>query len=213
MDSKLFVKDLCNVYVKYSERKKLQSSMLFEGSSYISLLISGEEVIDAFQHESGKHCVQRVPPTEHGGRPHTSIISVAVLPLLENTNLVLKNNDLEINATRGKGPGGQHKNKTSSMIRAKHKPTGVVVCIDGRDQHQNKKKALRILTARVAEIDRQHKQNNHDNNRKEQLDGCGRSNKIRTYNFIKHRVVDHKLGKKTTRINDIMKGRLDLLLD
>ncbi len=130
----------------------------------------------------------------------------------EKSTIILKNDDLEVQATKGKGPGGQHRNKTSSMIRMRHKPTNLVVCIDGRDQHQNKKKALRILTARVEKLHQDRRQNEYNQGRKSQLDGCGRSNKIRTYNFIKHRIVDHRLGRKTTQIDEIMKGNLDLLL-
>jgi len=206
------VKDLCYVYIKYAERKQLKSEILFQDEGVVSIMVSGQNADTVFQHEVGKHCVQRVPPTENKGRAHTSIISVAVLPLLEQSGFKLNNNEVDIEAARGSGPGGQHRNKTSSMIRAKHLPTGIVVCIDGRDQHQNKKRAIRILSSRVAELYQSQKQSAYDFNRKRQLDGGGRSNKIRTYNFVKNRVVDHRLNKKSTRIDEIMKGRLDLLL-
>jgi len=121
-------------------------------------------------------------------------------------------NDLEIQATKGSGPGGQNKNKSKNMIRMKHIPTGFVACVDGRDYQQNRKKALRVLTARVNAKFADQKQSKYDRNRCNQLGGGGRSNKVRTYNFIKQRVVDHNLNAKTRQIDEIMKGRFELIL-
>lgn len=207
----MFIKDLRHAYCKYAERKGLRWEIVTNEPGCSVILFSGNQVGQCFQHEPGKHCVQRVPPTERGSRSHTSIVSVAVLPILSHSDVALDPDDLEIQATKGSGPGGQHRNKTSSMIRMRHKPTGFVVCIDGRDQHQNKKKALRILTARVNDKHRRQKEGDYSLARKSQLAGGGRSNKIRTYNFIRSRVVDHNLNSKTNRIDAVMKGHFDLL--
>ncbi len=212
-DAKLFVKDLRYAYCKYAERQNLKWEIVTNEASHSIILVSGKNANETFKHEPGKHCVQRIPPTERGSRSHTSIISVAVLPIYEHTNVKLNPDDLDIQATKGSGPGGQNKNKVSSMIRMKHKPTGIVVCIDGRDQIHNKKKALKILTARVNARDKEKSLSSYNAHRQSQLDGGGRSNKVRTYNFIKQRVVDHRLNKKTRRIDDVMKGRLELILD
>jgi len=175
-------------------------------------LVNGKDASLYFKHEPGKHCIQRVPPTERGSRSHTSIISVAVLPILEYTDIHLNPDDLEIQATKGSGPGGQHRNVTDSAIRVRHKPTKLTVFIDGRCQHQNKKKALKILTARVNAQQQEKSQSSYNAKRQSQLGGGGRSNKVRTYNFIKQqRVVDHRLNTKTKRVDDVMKGNFELL--
>ena len=211
-DSKLFVKDLRHAYCKYAERHNLSWEIVTNEPSYSIILLSGKDARSRFKHESGKHCVQRVPPTERGSRSHTSIISVAVLPVLEHTDIILNPDDLEIQATKGSGPGGQNKNKSKNMIRMKHVPTGFVACVDGRDYQQNRKMALSILTARVNDCQQTKDRDTHNARRQRQLDGKGRGNKIRTYNFIKQRVVDHRLNAKTRRIDDVMKGNFDLIL-
>lgn len=212
-DSKLFIKDLRTAYCKYAEKNKLNWEIVTDEPGSTTILFSGDEVGSFFEHESGKHCVQRVPPTERGGRSHTSIISVAVLPILTHSDTTLNPNDLEIQATKGSGPGGQNKNKVSSAIRMRHIPTGFVVFIDGRDQLQNKKKALKILTARVGAFYKEKKEREYGDIRRNQLGGGGRSDKCRTYNFIKSRVVDHRLGTKTSQIQAVMKGDFGKILN
>lgn len=165
-----------------------------------------------FENEPGKHVVQRVPPTESKGRFHTSIVSVAVLPLYKEEKLLLKEEELEIKTQRGHGKGGQHQNKTDSAVRAKHIATGLHVFINGRDQSQNKREAIQILTAKVSQFYRQQQRDQYDSNRKIQLDGGGRANKIRTYNFKDSRVVDHRLSRKTSQLKQVMKGHFDLLI-
>jgi peptide chain release factor 1 len=213
MDSKLFVRDLYDAYNKYAKSLGLKVEELYLGDGHIIANVKGKGAGKAFQYEAGKHTVQRVPPTEHKGRRHTSIVSVAVLPMRPDVEKNLNLSDVEIMTTKGTGPGGQHKNKTESAVRAKHLPTGITVFIDGRKQHQNKREALRILATRVNEHYKQSVDASYDKKRRQQLGGGGRSNKIRTYNFIKDRAVDHRLNIKCKRVEEIIyRGRFDLLL-
>jgi len=133
------------------------------------------------------------------------------LPLATRTAYKLNNDDLEIQITKGSGPGGQHKNVTSSAVRVVHKPTKLSAFVDSRCQHQNKKRALKVLSARVSEYYENERCRKYNQNRLSQLSDRGRSNKIRTYNFAKNRVVDHRRGTKTGRIDEVMNGRFDLL--
>ena len=177
------------------------------------LKVRGKGAGKAFQHESGQHVVQRIPPTEHNGRKQTSVVSVAVLPLPpEHTIKPLSQNEMDITTTKGTGPGGQNKNKVESAVRARHKPTGIEVFIDGRDQFKNKCFAIRILTVKVNELYNGKKQADYNASRKEKLGSGGRGSKIRTYNFLESRVVDHRLGTKTSNIKAVMKGELSLIL-
>lgn len=156
--------------------------------------------------------VQRIPPTETKGRKQTSVVIVGVLPIKEEAcTEPLPESELEIICQTGHGKGGQHQNKTASAVRMKHKPTGLSVFINGRDQHANKRDALKILTARVHEQRLSEADADYAAIRKAQLGDGGRSNKIRTYNFLKSRVVDHRLGTKTGNVKGIMNGRFDLL--
>lgn len=173
---------------------------------------TGKGVGNVFKHEAGKHTVQRVPPTETRGRAQTSVVSVATLPLFKFNDKELPMSDVDIDTKRGSGPGGQHRNKTDSAVLAVHKPTGLQVYIDGRKQHQNKKKALRILTAKVNQQREERTRARHDKQRKNQMGGGSRSGKTRTYNFMKKRVIDHQLGTKTNQVDKIMKGQFDLIL-
>ena len=179
--------------------------------SCILLFITGHNADNKFKHEPGKHCVQRIPPTENKGRTHTSTISVAVLPVKQKSDFVLCDQDIEIQATKGSGPGGQRKNKVSTAIRMIHKPTGLSVFIDGRSQYQNKNLAKNILEQKVRQIVDQEKNESYNKTRKKQLTNRSRSNKIRTYNFKKRRIVDHRLGSKTSKVEEIMNGNFDLL--
>jgi peptide chain release factor 1 len=210
-DSRLFAKDLLVAYVRYAQALGFLSEIIYDSDSSWSLKITGDECWEYFKYESGKHVVQRVPPTESRGRRHTSIVSVAVLSLRPQIDTRLPMDEIEIIAQRGHGKGGQHQNKVSSAIRAVHKPTGIRVFINGRDQYQNKQLALEILAARVAEGRRESVAQERNRSKVEQLGFGTRSGKIRTYNFINGFVINHRTGQKTKRIEEVMKGKFDLL--
>lgn len=174
--------------------------------------ISGVGVWDAFRHESGGHCCQRVPQTETKGRKQTSMISVGVMPIKEDVWEPISESEYEVTTQCGHGPGGQHQNKTQSAVRVKHKETGIVVFINGRDQHANKRDAIQIMTARVQDKRKAAADKEYAEFRRKTLGDGGRGQKVRTYNFMESRVTDHRLNKKVTNIKGIMKGELDLLL-
>ena len=138
-------------------------------------------------------------------------MTVSVLVLHEERNFALNENDIEVKTQRGHGPGGQHQNTTDSAVRMTHKPTGVSVFINGRDQHSNRKEARRVIESRVAALFEEKEHAALADAKRTQVDGGGRGNKIRTYNFIQSRVVDHRTGKRTGKIKDVMKGNFDLL--
>ena len=186
--------------------------MLAKNESSIILGLKGEGAARYFQYEAGIHCIQRVPPTERGGRVHTSIISVAVLPVPKIEEFSIPQNEIEIQQTKGSGPGGQNRNKVSCACRMTHKPTGMVVFIDGRDFQQNRKRAFKILSARVQYLRDSKQEKEYGDYRHQQVGTRGRGNKIRTYNFKNRRVVDHRLGKKTSRVEDVLNGRFDLIV-
>lgn len=198
-------------YVRYAQSLGLACEIVYDSDSSWSLKITGEKCRAAFEGESGKHVVQRVPPTESRGRRHTSTVSVAVLSLMPTLDSQLSMEEVEVTTQRGHGKGGQHQNKVSSAVRAVHKPTGISVFINGRDQYQNRQLALEILEARVAEQKRQAIHQEHNRAKVEQLGFGTRSGKIRTYNFIGRFVLDHRTGRKTHRIEEVMKGKFELI--
>jgi len=198
-------------YIRFADQLGLKSEVVYDSDSSWSLLIKGDDCWNAFGSESGKHVVQRIPPTESKGRRHTSVVAVAVMPLRETQAETLPIAEVEIVTQRGHGRGGQNVNKVESAVRAIHKPSGISVFINGRDQYRNKQLALEILAARVRSEKEQSAQNAHNRNKAEQLGYGSRSGKIRTYNFISSLVIDHRSGKKTGRITDVLKGRFDLI--
>jgi len=212
-DSKLFTEDLFSIYVKWADSKNLHCEILEYEVGKIVAQFSGPGVWDAFKNEAGKHCVQRIPPTETKGRKQTSYLSVGVLMMPPEKDLTpLNESEIEVKTQCGHGAGGQHQNKTESAVRMTHLPTGIQVFINGRKQKDNRRVAMRILTVRVREFLHEQQQGNYDQIRKNQMDG-GRAGKVRTYNFMEGRVVDHRLNKKTGKIKDIMKGKLDILFE
>lgn len=185
--------------------------LLHSSEGHMIAKVSGKNVAQAFQNESGKHVVQRIPSNGKGSK-HTSFVSVMILPLPPEKEMKpLAQSDLDIKTQKGHGPGGQNVNKTDSAVRMKHKPTGLQVVINGRDQYVNKRDALRILTAKVNEHYNDKEQTSHDANRLSQTKMNRGGDKTRTYNFLNSRVVDHNTGKKTRNIKAVMKGDFSLI--
>ncbi len=212
-DAKAFVHELLAAYRRYAERSRLSSKLLSASNGHVVAKVTGKNVWKAFQHERGKHCVQRCPPSEKKGRRQTSVVSVAILPLPPKLNLQsLPDDELDVKTQGGSGPGGQHQNKADSAVRMTHKPTGLQVFINGRDQHRNRREALRILTAKVYEQYHAQQSAEYGTERRNQMGNGGRGDKIRTYNFIDSRVVDHRLGRRTKQIKRIMKGDFGILV-
>jgi peptide chain release factor 1 len=200
---------MSKIYLKYATKLEFSSEVLLSELGTFILKISGKEVYKHFQHESGKHVIQRVPPTEHKGRRHTSLITVNIVPLLNGTTKI-KDSELEITTQKGHGPGGQHQNKTESAVRVKHIPTGIQVFINGRDQYRNKQEALIIIAEKVKQLRESTVDAAVAELRKEQVESQGRGNKIRTYNFIDSRIIDHRFNIKSNDIKSFLKGNLEI---
>lgn len=184
---------------------------VFDASdSYFVYKVTGNDILSKFSLESGIHRVQRVPPSEHNGRRHTSTIAVAVLPFVE-FDPRYKESDFKIECTVGSGPGGQHRNKTMSAVKITHIATGITARIDRRCQHTNRQEAMAIILSRLKERDVGIHNGNTNIDRVSQISNMGRSaGRVRTYNFIEDRVKDERVDKKF-RTKDIMNGRLDLI--
>ncbi len=210
-DSKIFVEELFSAYLKYARNLEFKSELLHSSDGHMMAKITGRGAGRAFQHESGKHCVQRIPPTESKGRKQTSMVSVAVLPIPKSFEISIPDSDLKIEPVNTGGPGGQHRNKTLSDCRITHIPTGIQVCISGRDYHSNEREARSIISARVEHKMKIEEQAKYNKDRQSQMDGGGRGNKVRTYNFMTSKICDHKLNKKTGNVKAFMKGQFDVL--
>lgn len=219
-ESALFANSLFRMYSMYAETKGWKPEILsanpteLGGFKEISFMISGDGAYSRFKFESGVHRVQRVPETESQGRIHTSTVTVAVLPEAEEVDLKINPTDLQIDTFRSSGAGGQHINKTESAIRITHIPTGTVVeCQDERSQHKNKDKAMKILRSRILEAERRKQNDAIAGERKSQVGTGDRSERIRTYNFPQGRISDHRIGLTLYKIEAIMNGDLDELID
>jgi len=218
-ESALFAADLFRMYQKFAERKGLKVDVMdshptpLGGFKSIIFSVEGRGAYGLFKYESGVHRVQRVPVTESSGRIHTSTVSVAVLPEAEEVELQIDEKDLEIETFRSSGPGGQHANVTDSAVRIVHLPTGLVVtCQDARSQHKNKEKALRILRARLKERLEEEQEEELTEERRSQIGRAMRAEKVRTYNFPQNRVTDHRIDLTLYRLEDILEGDLDPII-
>lgn len=219
-EAALFAGSLYRMYTMYAESRGFKSEVLslnetgLGGIKEISFSISGEGAYSRFKFESGVHRVQRVPETESGGRIHTSTVTVAVLPEAEEVDIAIDPTELQIDTFRSSGAGGQHVNKTESAIRITHIPTGTVVeCQDERSQYKNKDRAMKILRSRLLEAEREKQSAEIADERRSQVGTGDRSERIRTYNFPQGRVSDHRIGLTLYKIDAIMNGDLDEIID
>ena len=219
-EAALFAYNLYRMYSMYAESKRWKSEIAYiyeteiGGVKEVSFIIEGEGAYSRLKFESGVHRVQRVPDTESSGRIHTSTVTVAVLPEVDEVEFEINPSELQIDTFRSSGAGGQHVNKTESAIRITHLPTGTVVeCQDERSQHKNKDRAMKILTSRLYEADQQKKNALLAAERKSQVGTGDRSERIRTYNYPQGRVTDHRIGLTLYKIEQIMNGDLDEIID
>ncbi len=220
-EAALFAGDLFRMYQRYAElhkwRVEVMSASEGEVGGYKEVIasVTGEGVFARLKFESGVHRVQRVPETESGGRIHTSAATVAVLPQAEAVDVDINPNDLRIDTFRASGAGGQHVNTTDSAVRITHEPTGIVVAVqDERSQHKNKDKALKLLHAKIFEVERERAASERAEARKGQVGSGDRSERIRTYNFPQGRVTDHRIGLTLYKLDNVIAGDgLDDVID
>ncbi len=219
-EAALFAADIFRMYTRYAEKKRWKMDIMSQnetgigGIKEIVVSISGKDVYGSLRFESGVHRVQRVPETESSGRIHTSAITVAVLPEAEETDIEIKPEDLKIDVMRAGGPGGQCVNTTDSAVRMTHIPTGlVVICQDEKSQIKNRAKALRVLRSRLYELEESKKQQERADARKSQVGSGDRSERIRTYNFPQNRLTDHRIGLTLYKLDLVMEGELDEVID
>ena len=219
-EAALFAADLYRMYTRYAEARKWKVEVMSfseadaGGFKEIVAQISGGRVYSRLKYESGTHRVQRVPETEAQGRIHTSACTVAVLPEAEEVDLEIDPGDLRIDVYRASGAGGQHVNKTESAVRITHLPTGVVVsCQDEKSQHKNKAKAMKVLRSRILDQLQEERRAQTAADRKSQVGSGDRSERIRTYNFPQGRCTDHRIGLTLYRLEGILEGDLDEIVD
>ena len=219
-EAALFAHSLYRMYSMYAEGRgwhvEVDSANETElgGIKEISFTVEGEGAWSRFKFESGVHRVQRVPETESGGRVHTSTATVAVLPEMETADVQLNPADIEMQVFRSSGAGGQHVNKTSSAVRLIHRPTGTVVeCQQERSQFQNRDKAMRLLASRLYETEQEKISSEYTEKRRSQVGSGMRNERIRTYNFPQGRVTDHRVGLTLYKIDQVMDGALDEIID
>ncbi|MCA0920933.1 peptide chain release factor 1 [Pseudooceanicola nanhaiensis] len=218
-EAALFAGDLLRMYQRYAERRGWRFQIVEESQTELGGIkevianVQGEGVFARLKFESGVHRVQRVPATESGGRIHTSAATVAVLPEAEEVDLVIDQNDLRIDTMRASGAGGQHVNTTDSAVRITHIPTGIVVTSSEKSQHQNRAIAMQVLRTRLYDMQRQKADADRAAARKSQVGSGDRSERIRTYNFPQGRMTDHRINLTLYKLDQVMQGDLDEIID
>ena len=219
-EAALFAAVLFRMYSMYAVKRGYKTEIInaneteLGGYKEISFMLTGDGAYSRLKYESGVHRVQRVPETETQGRIHTSTVTVAVLPEADDVEVSINPVDLRIDTFRSSGAGGQHINKTESAIRITHIPTGLVVeCQDERSQYKNKDKAMKVLKSRLLEAEREKQQNEVAQQRHSQVGTGDRSERIRTYNYPQGRVTDHRIGLTLYKIDDILNGNIDEIID
>lgn len=219
-EAALFAGDLYNMYVRYAESQGWKVETLeasttgIGGYKEVIMMITGDNVYSKLKYENGAHRVQRVPVTESQGRVHTSTATVAVMPEAEEVELELDEKDIRVDIYHASGAGGQHVNKTASAVRLTHIPTGIVVAMqDERSQIKNREKAMKVLRARVYDKLQSEAKSEYDANRKLAVGTGDRSERIRTYNFPQNRVTDHRIGLTIQKLDQILSGKLDEIID
>jgi peptide chain release factor 1 len=218
-EAALFAGDLLRMYQRYAERKGWKFTILEQsetelgGIKEVVASVQGEGVFARLKYESGVHRVQRVPATESGGRIHTSAATVAVLPEAEEVDIDIPAGDIRIDTMRASGAGGQHVNTTDSAVRITHVPTGIVVTSSEKSQHQNRAIAMAVLRARLFDLERQRAADERAATRKAQVGSGDRSERIRTYNFPQGRMTDHRINLTLYRLDQVMQGDLDEVID
>lgn len=219
-EAALFAADLYKMYSRYAEKQGWKAEVVestasdLGGYREIIFMINGDSAYSKMKYENGAHRVQRVPSTESGGRVHTSTATVAVLPEAEEVEVDIHDKDIRVDTFAASGPGGQSVNTTMSAVRLTHVPTGIVAsCQDGKSQIKNKEKAMTILRARVYDKFQQEAQAEYDENRKSAVGTGDRSERIRTYNFPQTRVTDHRIGLTLQKLDQILQGELDQVIE
>lgn len=219
-EASLFAADLLNMYERYAERQGWHTEIIDStptevgGFKTVAMMISGKDVYSKLKYENGAHRVQRVPVTESAGRVHTSTATVAVMPEYDEVDIDIDPKDIRVDVYRSSGAGGQHINKTSSAVRMTHIPTGIVVAMqDQRSQQQNRAKALQILKSRVYDYYESQNQDEYAQKRKNAIGTGDRSERIRTYNYPQNRVTDHRINLTLNKLDRIMNGELDEIID
>ena len=218
-EAAIFAGDLLRMYSKYAESQNFKTEIVeaaesdHGGYKEISFSVSGSGAYSKLKFENGAHRVQRVPETESGGRIHTSTATVAVLPEVEDVEIEIRNEDLKIDTYRSSGAGGQHVNTTDSAVRITHLPTGVIATSSEKSQIRNREKALKVLKARLYDMKLQEEQQKYAAQRKSAVGTGDRSERVRTYNYPQSRVTDHRIGLTLQKLDQIMEGKLDEIID